>query len=105
MSERRTTPRPLKPAATTALTLGVIATLGNLVVAFSVPVPAPDLTLCFVWLIALTFTLNFNITIDKVELNFVAFFVLSAFMLFGAGVAIGILLSSLLLSEIVNHLR
>ena len=105
MSERRTAPRSLKPAETTALTLGVIAVLGNLVVALSVPVPPPDLTLCLVWLIALTFTLNLNIAIENVEINFVAFFVLSAFMLFGSGAAIGIFVSSLLLSEIVNHLR
>ncbi len=105
MSERRTEPRSLKPAETIALTLGVIAVLGSLGVASIVPVPTPDLTLCLVWLIALTFTLNLNITIESVEINFVAFFVLSAFMLFGSGATIGVFVGSLLLSELVNHLR
>jgi hypothetical protein len=85
MSERRTAPRTLKPAETTALVLGMIAVLGNLGVALITPVPPPDLTLCLIWLIALTVTLNLNIAIDKVEINFAAFFVLSAFMLFGTG--------------------
>src|SRR5512136_1036585 len=103
MFERRTTPRRFNPAETTAVVLGVIAVLGNLGVALIASVPPPDLTLCLIWLIALTVTLNLNIAIDTVEVNFAASFVLSAFMLFGSGAAIGIFLSSLLLSELVNH--
>jgi hypothetical protein len=38
-------------------------------------------------------------------INFVAFFVLSAFMQFGTGAAIGILVGSLMLSEIADHVR
>jgi NtrC-family two-component system sensor histidine kinase KinB len=105
MSDRRTAPRSLKPAATTALALGLVALLGNLVVAWIVPAPPPDLTLCLIWLIALTVVLNLNIVVDTVEINFAAFFVLSAFMLFGSGAAIGIFVGSLLLSETVNHVR
>jgi hypothetical protein len=83
----------------------VIAVLGNLGVALIVPVPPTNLTLCLIWLIALTVTLNLRIAIDNVEINFAAFFVLSAFMLLGSGAALGIFVSSLLLSEIVNHAR
>ncbi len=104
MSERRTAPRSLKPVETTALVLGLAAVLGNLVVALIVPVPPPDLTLCLIWLIALTIALNLNIAIGSIEINFAAFFVLSAFMLFGSGAAIGIFIGSLLLSEFANRM-
>src|SRR5512147_3136322 len=103
MSERRSTPRSLKPAETTALALGVVAVLGNLGLALIVPVPPPALSLCLIWFIALTIALNLNIAIDSIEINFVAFFVLSAFMLFGAGTAIGIFVCSLFLSELINQ--
>ena len=45
------------------------------------------------------------IVVGGIEINFVAFFVLSAFMLFGSGAAVGILVGSLLLSETISHLR
>jgi GAF domain-containing protein/nitrogen-specific signal transduction histidine kinase len=105
MPEWRTAPRALKPAETMALILGLVAVLGNLGLALIVSVPPPDLTLCLIWLLTLTVALNLNIAIDKVEINFAAFFVLSAFMLFGSGAAIGIFVSSLLLGELVNHVR
>jgi NtrC-family two-component system sensor histidine kinase KinB len=105
MSERPTAPRSLKPAETTALVLGVVAVLGNLAVALIVPVPPPDLLLCLVWLIALTVTLSLNIAVGSIEINFVAFFVLSAFLLLGSGAATIILLGSLLLSETISHVR
>jgi NtrC-family two-component system sensor histidine kinase KinB len=108
MPERQIVPRSLKSAEITALTLAVVAVLGNLGVALLVPVPPLDLAnlaLCLVWLIALTITLNLNIAIEAVEINFVAFFVLSAFMLFGAGAAIALFAGSLLLSELANHVR
>ncbi|NTU63927.1 MAG: GAF domain-containing protein, partial [Chloroflexi bacterium] len=105
MSERQTAPRSLKPAETTALVLGLVAVGGNLGVALIVPVPSPDLMLCLVWLIALTVTLSLNIAVGSIEINFVSFFVLSAFMLFGSGAAIVILLGSLLLSETISHVR
>src|SRR5512139_2097186 len=105
MSEKRTAPRSLKPAETAALILGMVAVLGNLGVALIVPVPQPALALCLIWLIALTIVLNLNIAIDSVEINFAAFFVLSAFMLFGSGMAIAIFVCSLVLSELANHMR
>jgi GAF domain-containing protein len=105
MSERPTAPRSLKPAETTALVLGVVAVVGNLAVALIIPVPLPDLMLCLVWLIALTVTLSLNIAVGSIEINFVAFFVLSAFLLFGSGAAIIILLGSLLLSETIGHVQ
>lgn len=105
MSDRQTVPAPRKPAETTALALGIIAILGNLGLALIIPAPPLDLALCLIWLIALTVVLNFNIAVETVEINFAAFFVLSAFMLLGSGAAIGLLVCSLLLSELVHHVR
>jgi GAF domain-containing protein len=109
MSERPTAPRSLKPAETTALVLGLVAVVGNLVVALVIPlvisVPAPDLALCLIWLIALATIVGLNIRVGSLEINFVAYFVLSAFLLFGNGAAIAILLGSLLLSEANSHVR
>ena len=105
MSERRSALRALNPAEATALGLGLVAVLGNLVLAQLVPVPPPDIALCLIWLITLTVVLNLNIVVAGVEINFAAFFVLSAIMLFGPGMAIGIFVCSLLLSEIVNRVR
>ena len=105
MSERRSALRALNPAAATALGLGLVAVLGNLALTRLVPVPSPDVALCLIWLITLTVALNLNIVVAGVEINFAAFFVLSAFMLFGPGMAIGIFVCSLLLSEIVNRVR
>src|SRR5512141_344304 len=87
MFERRSALRSLKPAEATALTLGLVAIFGNLVVALLVPVQPPDFTFCLIWLIVVTF------------------FVRSAFRCFGSGVAIGILVGSLVLSEIVDYGR
>ncbi|CAG0931721.1 Alginate biosynthesis sensor protein KinB [Thermoflexales bacterium] len=105
MSERRSALRSLKPAEITALALGLVAVFGNLLIALFVPAPPPDFTLCLIWLIALTVALNLNIAIASIQINFVAFFVLSAFMQFGSGAAISILLSSLALSEVIDHVR
>jgi GAF domain-containing protein len=105
MSEQRTAPRSLKAAETAALILGMVAVLGNLGVALIVPVPPPDLTLCLIWIVALAIVLNLDIVVDSVEINFASFFVLSAFMLFGSGIAIGVLVCSLLLSELAKYLR
>jgi GAF domain-containing protein len=105
MSERPTAPRSLKPAETTALVLGLVAVVGNLVVALIIPVPAPDPALCLIWLIALATIVGLNIRVGNLEINFVAYFVLSAFLLFGNGAALAILLGGLLLSEANSHVR
>jgi GAF domain-containing protein len=105
MSERSPAPRSLNSAEANVLVLGLVAVVGNLVLAFIVPEPLPDFALCLVWLIALTITLGLNIAVGSIEINFVAFFVLSAFMLFGSGAAIFILAASLLLSETISHVR
>jgi NtrC-family two-component system sensor histidine kinase KinB len=105
MSERPTAPRSLKSAETTALVLGLVAVVGNLGIALLIPVPPPDLALCLVWLIALATIVGLNIQVGSLEINFVAYFVLSAFLLFGTGAALGIMLGGLFLSEANSHIR
>ncbi len=105
MSKRRNTFRSLKPSETAALALGLAALLGNLTLAFAIPVPPPDLALCLIWLIALAAIAGLNIQVGGIEINFIAFFILSAFMLFGTGAAIFLLLGALLLSEANSHIR
>src|SRR5262245_5398090 len=105
MSDRRIAPRSLNSAEIAALLLSLVAILGNLLIAMSVPVPTPNLALCLIWIFTLTIVLRLNIDVAHVEINFVAFFVLSAFMLFGSGAALAIFLCSLLLSEIIDQIR
>ncbi|GEM_PF-961515 len=105
MSDRKSAPRPVKPAETTALVLGLAAVFGSLALALVVPVsPTLPAAIYLLWIVALAAAVNHNIAIDSIELNFAGFFVLSAFLALGTGAALLILITSLLLSEGVNWL-
>jgi GAF domain-containing protein len=107
--DRQPAPRSLQSAELITLILGVAGLLGNVALAALAPPPAfhPPAYLLYqlIWIAAIAIALNLNITIDAaVSMNFASFFVLAAFLTFGPGAAIGVLVGGLLVSETAGWL-
>ena len=107
MPDRPSTPRSPISAESIVLTLGVLGLLGNLVLAALTPPPAfqPSTYLLYqlIWIATIAITLNLNISIaTTANVNFVAFFVLAAFLTFGPGATIFVLVISLSASEVAT---